>query len=233
MEVCKPSRHNDSRSNRRLLPVGCARGLLWKKKDSDKGVLIYTGFNINETEDSPFLWKENSSHKNYQFNTSSISPYWGLNSVTGMDDYNRYTEPQATLIPDDDVASILWQGDWRMPTLAEFTALKEATYWVWDDTDLGYYVFASDGINEAGSTGSSIPSDMDKSSALLFFPAAGYGEDTSLFDAGSKGYYWSSTLKTRLKASYIRPEFRPEDGVVLVSSSEKRCCGLSVRPVSD
>ena len=212
---------------------GAYEGYCGKAKDSDNGVLIYTGFNINETEDSPFLWKENKRHENYQFNTSSISPYWVLDLESDSYHYKSYTQPQATLIPDDDVASILWLGDWRMPTLAEFIALKEATYWVWDDTDLGYYVFASDGTNEAGSTGSSIPSDMDKSSALLFFPAAGYGEDTSLVDAGSQGYYWSSTLRTRLKASYIRPEFRPEDGVVLLSSSEKRCCGLSVRPVSD
>jgi hypothetical protein len=62
----------------------------------------------------------------------------------------------------------------------------------------------------------------------IFLPAAGYRDDSSLYDAGSRGYYWSSSLNTD----------RPYDawGVYFNSdyvdrSGNSRYSGFSVRPV--
>ena len=51
---------------------------------------------------------------------------------------------------ENDAANVQWEDPWRMPTSAEFKALKDATYWAWDGTDKGYYVYAPQGGDEGG-----------------------------------------------------------------------------------
>lgn len=34
-----------------------------------------------------------------------------------------FTDTKTTLDPDDDVAHVMWGGDWRMPTIDEFNEL--------------------------------------------------------------------------------------------------------------
>ena len=74
----------------------------------------------------------------------------------------------------------------------------------------------------------------------LFFPAAGYGVGTGLKNAGSFGYYWSSSLYTDrhdfayyllFYRSYVNPQsyslhLDPQN-------CTDRYCGFSVRPVKD
>lgn len=182
-------------------------------------LLIYSSF-VNTGTDSgnSFSFKDS-----YSFNSPSSSPYYS-------DDYTRYTTEDGivTLTPSDDVASILWSGTWRMPTLSEFKALKKATYWKWDDTDKGYYVYApksgdANKVNNATGT-------YDKSGALLFFPAAGYG-GASLSHAGVCGGYWSSSLYTGTPGWGYRLSF--DSGSVNLPDFSCRYGGYSVRPVSE
>ena len=106
--------------------------------------------------------------------------------------------------------------------------MKEATYWKWDASDKGYYVYVPQ-TGDAGKKNDETTNTYNKSAALLFFPAAGYSFSTSRSYGGSYGYYWSSTWLSSVSAydlyfdgSNVNPQF-----------SGYRYIGFSVRPVSD
>ena len=75
-----------------------------------------------------------------------------------------------------DAATANWGGDWRMPTEAEQKELLNNCTWTWTTQN------GVNGYNVKGPNGNSI-----------FLPAAGYRSGSSLYRAGSDGYYWSST----------------------------------------
>ena len=75
-----------------------------------------------------------------------------------------------------DAATANWGGNWRMPTSDELYELIDNCTWKWT-TQNGVNVYKVTGPN-----GNSI-----------FLPAAGYRYWSSLYDAGSDGYYWSSS----------------------------------------
>ncbi len=208
---------------------------------ADKGLLIYNSFNntkcVDVTGSDSFEFKSAGGSNKYQFKTSNSNGYVGISPYYSSSYQYYETSSHSTLCREtsytshnDDVASIILGGDWRMPTLAEFQALYNATYWAWDGTDLGYYVFTPDDSHTGGTTVNSILTDLSKENALLFFPAAGGGSSTSLFNAGSAGRYWSSSLNTYPDRAYFL-EF--ENGNVHPQSSGHRYYGLLVRPVSD
>ncbi|MGM9765297.1 MAG: hypothetical protein ACI3ZO_02960, partial [Candidatus Cryptobacteroides sp.] len=64
----------------------------------------------------------------------------------------------------------------------------------------------------------------------IFLPAAGYRYFTYLSNAGSSGYYWSSSLNAGTPDYAWRIYFN-SDGVS--RDYERRYRGLSVRPVSE
>ena len=82
------------------------------------------------------------------------------------------------LAPKLDAAHVQWGGSWRMPTAQELKELYGKCEWTWKTVKgmNGYVVRGRD----------------DFSSSSIFLPAAGYGNGTSLYDAGSEGIYWSS-----------------------------------------
>lgn len=184
---------------------------------ADKGLLIYESFTNDGSSGSFTKWKKSGS-TNYQFINSSISPYFSLSSYS----YTRYNDSDKAYRPNldisDDVARTLWGDTWRMPTSAEFKALYDATKWT--EGDNGYYV-TKKGEDLAD----------DKSNALLFFPAAGFGTYSNLDSAGTKGRYWSSTLLSdgTILACYL--SFY--SGSVDPQNQDNRFYGFSVRPLSD
>ena len=152
---------------------------------------------------------------------------------------SKYKNPSATdadalkalLDLEDDAAYVNWGGSWRMPTSAEFKALKAATYWAWDSTDKGYYVFSPDASHSAGTITSFVPVGLSKTDALLFFPAAGYSYNTvGLEGAGSNGHYWSSSLDVdkAIFGFYLSISSSNSD----VLNGGRNYC-RSVRPISD
>ena len=68
-----------------------------------------------------------------------------------------------------------------------------------------------------------------KNGNSIFLPAAGRRIDSELYDAGSQGFYWSSSLRTSY-ANYTARFF-----YIVMSGSimyvPERCTGFSVRPV--
>ena len=128
--------------------------------------------------------------------------------------YNGFTDTKTVLDPEDDAAHVNLGGNWRMPTDAEWTELREKCTWTWT-TQNGVY-----GRLVTASNGNSI-----------FLPAAGYRIVTYLNDAGSYGYFWSSSLNTDSSNNawfvnfYSGNVYRYYDGY--------RCDGFSIRPVCD
>ena len=144
---------------------------------------------------------------------SDKSSYW---SGTGNPD------DKTVLDPDDDVAYVTLGGDWRMPTDAEWTELRNTSNcsWTWtndyEGTGIAGYIVTS---KKSGYT--------DKS---IFLPAAGYRYGGGLDSAGSRGYYWSSSLSTDSPSGACGLYF--SSGYVS-SSGYNRYDGHSVRPVSE
>jgi hypothetical protein len=76
-----------------------------------------------------------------------------------------------------DAATANWGSPWRMPSLAQIQELIDNTTSIWTIQN------GVQGREFTGSNGGSV-----------FLPAAGYRWYGELFNAGSNGYYWSSTL---------------------------------------
>ena len=75
-----------------------------------------------------------------------------------------------------DAATVIWGGDWRMPTLDESAELLNNCTWEWTSVN------GVNGQKVTGPNGNSI-----------FLPAAGYRYDEVVKNSGSHGCYWSAT----------------------------------------
>ena len=123
------------------------------------------------------------------------------------DSYYGTVDDKTTLELSDDAANYNWGGAWRMPTGLEWSELIDNCSWTW--ADYGHVV--------TGPNGNSI-----------FLPAAGYRDDSSLYNAGSYGIYWSSSLNSDNPSSAWSVLFY-SDGVD--RGNYYRLYGFSVRPV--
>ena len=119
---------------------------------------------------------------------------------------------KTTLELSDDAARANWGGSWRMPTKAEQDELREKCRWAW--------------TTQNGVKGYKVTSKINGKS--IFLPAAGYRKDSSLYRAGSGGYYWSSSLNTDYPYGAYEFYFHSDR---VDRYCTHRCNGLSVRPV--
>lgn len=185
-----------------------------------------------------FAWGETSG---YEPDGSSFFLPYSWNSYCEQSSFVEWSS-----LPYDNVTKILsstydaaaytWGSTWRMPTggdTGEFKALFDATYWKWDGTDKGYYVYAPDPSSDAGQINSYGTGTYDKSNALLFFPAAGNGYNTSLNDSGNLGNYWSSTLESTDSSIACSLYLNGSEDSVDAKSYGERFRGYCVRPVSN
>ncbi len=128
--------------------------------------------------------------------------------------YKGFTDYKTTLKPEDDAAHVNWGGNWRMPTYAEWKELIENCTWTWTRQN-GVY-----GYNVASKTNSN----------SIFLPAAGRFYVNERYDeAGSRGYYWSSSLSTD-EPDHARHLYFSSNYTVCVADISRNN-GLSVRPV--
>lgn len=137
---------------------------------------------------------------------------------------------KTVLDQEDDAAHVNWGGSWRMPKYQEFGAMADVTYWAWDDTDKGFYVFSPDDTHTAGTWVSNIPGDLSKTSALLFFPATGYGSTYRLREVGV-AQYWSSCVD--VAGPYYAECLNISSSYRITGGGQYRSFGNPVRPVSD
>ena len=163
-----------------------------------------------------FAWGETQPKSTYIWSTYK----WCNGSYDTQTKYNtnsRYgtVDNKTQLELSDDAARANWGGSWRMPTDAELTELRENCTWAWTTQNgvYGYKVTSK----KSGYTNKSI-----------FLPAAGFRLSSDLDSAGSRGYYWSSSLYTDYL--HYACELRFTSDYVRRLDSD-RYYGQSVRPV--
>ena len=189
----------------------------------DLGLSVYwgtTNIGASKPEDygDYYAWgetepKESYSWSTYKYGTSSSGPFFKYNT---SDSYGT-VDNKTVLEPEDDVASVKLGGEWRMPTDAEWTELRTKCTWTWTTN-----------YNGTGVKGQIVTATNGNS---IFLPAAGYRRDTKLYDTGSYGYYWSSSLNTDKPSIAWYVNFN--SGTVRRSDYGYRSYGQSVRPVSE
>ena len=126
--------------------------------------------------------------------------------------YNGFTDTLTILLPEDDAATANWGDGWRMPTMDQWRELRDNTNVAWT-TRNGVYgrLYTANNSN------------------TLFLPAAGYYRfEGSLYDAGSCGAFWSSSLYAG-NSYYAWVFYFDSDNCHL--NHKIRYQGLSVRPV--
>ena len=153
-----------------------------------------------------FAWGETQPKSTYSWSTYK----WCRGSYDTQTKYctnSSYgtVDNKTTLELSDDAARANWGGSWRMPTRLEWIELRDNCSWTW--ADYGNVV--------TGPNGNSI-----------FLPAAGCRNDSSLYDAGSYGYYWSSSSYGDDEACYIGSSLYGMYG-----DPVERFYGFGVRPV--
>ena len=159
-----------------------------------------------------YAWGETTTKSTYNedsykfFNSSKITKYCTDREYGTVDN-------KTTLEKSDDVAYQTLGGNWRMPTDAEWTELRTKCTWTWTT------VKGIKGYKVTGKNGNSI-----------FLPAAGYRFGSELYFAGSRGYYWSSSLFESY-LDYAWEVYFDSSGVY--RDYGYRSCGRSVRPVQD
>ena len=161
-----------------------------------------------EGKDDGYIWTSYSFSKNSYY---TLTKYCN-NSVYG---FNGFIDDLTTLEPEDDAATANWGGNWRMPTDAEWTWLRENCYWDWKTTDDGY-----------AHNGRLVTSKVNGNQ--IFLPAAGYRDHANLINAGSFGYFWPSSLYES-SPDYAMDVFF--NSSIVIRSFRYRYFGQSVRPV--
>ena len=162
-------------ANEQAVDLGLPSGLKWASCN--------IGANAPEDYGNYYAWGETETKADYSWATykHANGDYNKLTKYCYNASYgnNGFIDNKTTLEPEDDAANVNWGGSWRMPTDAEWTELRTQCTWTWTTTQNGV-----NGYQVASKTNSN----------SIFLPAAGYRSDTDIFNAGSDGYYWSSSL---------------------------------------
>ena len=191
-------------------------GLKWAKcnvgaeKETDYGDYFQWGSTKPNTADE-CTWE------NYKFYNSakySLTKYC-TDSLYGL---FGIVDSKTTLGTEDDAATQIMGGDWRMPTRDEIQELVDNTdnEWVED--------YKGSGVN-----GRKFTSKTD-GSKYIFIPAAGYCLDGSVYNVGSGGYVWGSSLYISNPYYAWGLDFNSSDCYV---NYDGRYLGSSVRGVMD
>ena len=180
--------------------------------------------------------------------------YNGFNPSGDGSTFTKYTGGDySTLQSEDDTATQLLEGPWRMPSKTDWQCLYYTLKEEYDDGFVGMeesdhitWTFNSDGI--AGYYVTSSAAGCEGNS--IFLPLSGRRRNANLYDYKSgkeSGNYWSSTLYSRSdiwdpSSIVYQPEYafgasidRPSDTgqAPLSTGNIARYVGRSIRPVMD
>lgn len=117
--------------------------------------------------------KSTYNSNNYKWCNGSLSTFtkYCTKSTYGT------VDNKTILDAEDDAATVNSGNQWRMPTYDEFSELRGECTWTWTKQNDVY------GHKVTGPNGS-----------YIFLPAAGYRGNSSLYNDGYYGLYWSSSL---------------------------------------
>ena len=214
--------------------------------------IIWTKTNVGA--DNPwnygsyFAWGEIESKSNYDWKTykycidtcNSFTKYCD----TAIFGNNGFIDGLTKLDATDDIATTKLGSDYSIPTVDDWKELCTQCYWVWtsnyDEKNVsGWIVYNALSDNDKGVKvfdGKTSNSSYVPSLAHIFLPAAGYRSDSDLIDAGTDGFYWSSSLKKKSPNAPNAPRFAYSCyfGCSFAIDPEyisNRCNGLTIRPV--
>ena len=156
--------------------------------------------------------------------------YWTSDTGSGSSGMTKYntTDGKTVLDAEDDAVTAAWGGNWRTPTVEEYTALQEAA-------NIEY----TDNYQNSGVSGF-ICTDKTDSTKVLFLPYtnwASYGNIGELpyacgmYMINSIASYPSS--KTKSNALYFYANAQTHEITYYYGWSERRSCGYPVRGVLD
>ena len=180
------------------------------------------GANAPEEYGDYFAWGETQQKDTYDWSTylftnggsygewGEFYPYYTKYCVFDYEGRQCFYDNLTTLLPVDDAATANWGSGWRMPTEEEWQELHNNTT---------VTTTTQNGVNGRLFTASNGNS--------LFLPAAGYRNGSNLSNAGSYGYYWSSSLDIYSNWANCNVSDGDFDGVF----QYERNLGQSVRPV--
>lgn len=119
---------------------------------------------------------------------------------------------------EDDVATLKWKGNWRMPTYFEMEELVNGCRWKWTDN-----------YNESRVAG--IIGESKNNDGVIFFPATGRCRPTPEL-RGSAGFYWSSSICMKRNQCAFYLSVTPTH-IIDLTFGVARVSGLCVRAVND
>jgi hypothetical protein len=148
-------------------------------KPEDPGYYFWWGDTVGYERENNSWVANDESRSNFSFDSDKV-PTSGiyLRSILEREGWVGRKNGTYVLTSKHDAAQAHWGGDWRMPTKDEFEGLKSTCDWIW--------------TTRKGRNGYVVRGKGDYASKSIFLPCAGYGYGTSLRDAGSSGFYWSS-----------------------------------------
>lgn len=185
----------------KFIDLGLPSGLLWAETN--------VGASSPYADGDYYAWGETETKSYYSWDTYK----WG-NSPTKYNSSDGKTKLEAS----DDVATVKWGKECRMPSLAEFQELYNKCDWTWKSSYNGASGYLVKG----------------PSKQTIFLPASGYRNDGDLGSHGSYGYYWSSLLDASdTDEAYDAYGLYFNSGYFSPSLNGYRYGGLSVRPVAE
>ncbi len=189
-----------------FVDLGLSSGILWAA--SNIGAALPADYG------NYYAWGETETKDNYNWTGYK----YGYSKHTKYSTSDKLT----TLEAGDDAATANWGTYCRMPSNAEFEELLASCTWTW--TQL---------VNSQGESicGYSVANKADNS-RFVFFPCAGYYDKTTVEQANTYGYYWSSTLDATKSSRDNACNLSIGTSKTYKSTSSVRRCGYTVRPVT-
>ena len=175
----------------------------WRAVDGSSSNFSFVSMMVSSDKGSPIRHSKRLSNV----------PTYGYGKGIAMLKRKGWITADGVLLPEHDAAHVHWGGDWRMPTEMELQNLLDKCDWTWKEVN---------GVN-----GYVVRGKGDYASASIFLPAAGCGSDSSLFNDGLYGDYWSSVACANIKDARHLYFGSGNSG----AGSDGRYRGMSLRPV--
>ena len=166
------------------------------------------------------MWGEVTPNTDEEYSWASYKYCNGsYDTLTKYNNKSSYgtVDNKTVLDPEDDAATQIMGGDWKMPTQSDFNELLSGTTNEWVTN-----------YNGTGVNGRKFTSKTDESK-YIFIPAAGYGYGGPVVNVGGGG----SVLSSSLNASDPTYAWRLSFGLDYCDMNRYgcRCYGWSVRGV--
>ena len=184
------------------------------EKPEDYGYYFWWGDTVGYRRENGAWVASDGSSSDFSFDDSN-TPTNGKSTDTL--EREGWITADGVLAPEHDAAHVQWGGSWRMPTMQELSDLSSNCDWIW--------------ATKNGVRGYVVRGRGDYVTAKIFLPCAGYGDGTSLYNAGSYGLYWSSVPTSGNGTSAWSLGFDSSDHGT--GSGYYRYYGQSVRPVQE